>query len=211
MAHPSLRNYDVNGLKRILYLAADNVVVNTHEANDVILRIRAQKNVIQAVSPYFPLARTTSDEIEVPRVRAVVLARPEFAGPIEARLRAAGVQTETNTAYYGTYTLANIITPYPDIVGKILPGAHYYSNGLSITREERASLDVFISENEDKIINELNKIATALNDRITIVPHYVVGTDASGRPVMQGGQKAFRRAAAEYCTYIIKPPQKLRM
>jgi len=201
------KNYNVNGLKRILYLAADNVVVKLHDTtdNDVILRVKAPRSVIHAISPYFPLARTTSDEIEVPRVKATILARPEFAKPIESRLMAAGVQTETNTAYYGTYVLANIITAYPDIVGKILPGAHYYANGLSITREEQANLDVFISENENQMLDELNKIVTALGNRITITPHYVVGVDATGLPIMQGGQKAFQRAAAEYCAYLVRP------
>ncbi|MDN5367053.1 MAG: hypothetical protein PWQ11_464 [Candidatus Diapherotrites archaeon] len=202
------RGVDVNNIKSLLYLSADNVVVDVKETNDTVLRIEATPEIIAAIAPYFPLARVAGGVLEVPKIVVTVFARPDFAEPVENVLKNAGIEANVQTTLYGTYVLANIVTDYPDLVGKLFPGAKYYQNGISITRDETLNIDLFLAGDENEWIDELNRIVSLTRTdggyRGFVVPHYAAGLQG-GNVIFPGGQDAFNRAVAEYCAYLNAP------
>ncbi len=202
------KNVNVDRLKSILYLAADNVIVTEHETNDYYILVEATPEIVKTVAQYYPLSRIADGVLEVPKMRATVLSRPDFAEAVKARLERAGIPADVNIVQYGEYVLAKIVTDYPDIVAELFPGSKYYPDGVVLTRDETATVDVYLAENAEPLLEELNRILYAADGRITVNPHYIVRFDASGKPIIPGGDTGLREMVAEYCAYLNGGPMK---
>ncbi|NPA76299.1 MAG: hypothetical protein GXN93_00915 [Candidatus Diapherotrites archaeon] len=198
------KNYDVNALKQLLYLSADNVVVHTQKTNDVVVRIDAPHEVITAIAPYFPLARVAYTEIVQPKISATVFSDSILAKPISERLKWADINFQIHQNN-NQYVLASIVTPYPDLVGKIFPGARYYPSGIAITPSETISIDAYFAGSDDEnFLKELNAIQATLGRRAIIVPHFAARSNGT-TVIFPGGKEAFDRAALTYCAYLQAP------
>ncbi len=196
--------YDINSVKALLYLSADNVDVNVVKVAGVRLKIRAPAEIIRDLAPYFPLARITDDEIYIPEIHARIYAKQGFGAAVANRIRKMGFDANVAGPLEGNYLLARVVTKYPDIVAKMFPGSQMESGAVAITKQSILRIDAFFAGSNARLLKDLNKVVYYEGNRLQVVPHFLA--ERNGKYVVfPGGKHAFDLALYSYCAYLQNP------
>ncbi len=196
--------YDINSVKSLLYLSADNVDVNVVKATGVRLKIRAPAEIIRDLAPYFPLARITDDEIYIPEIHARIYAKQGFGTAVANRIRKMGFDANVVGPLESNYLLARVVTKYPDIVAKMFPGSQMESGAVAIPKQGVLRIDAFFAGSNASLLKELNEVVYYEGNRLQVVPHFLA--ERNGKYVVfPGGKHAFDLALYSYCAYLQNP------
>ena len=197
-------NVNTEFIRQLAYISADNVIIEEKNAEgNYIIHIDGPQNVITALARYIPLATMTSTSIEVPYVHAAIYAVPEVLQDLNRLLQQPAIKiVEVNAIQGDSLIVANIPTDHPEIVVKLLPGARVTPNSVVVDRTTNMFLDVYLGgEQDNEILSQVSRLASAVPNRIAINPHYIV-TVSNNSVVSPLGPDGIDRSVLEYCVFL---------